>query len=98
MGASNRIHEEQLESSLPADLAQEYARISAWVKEIFVRYCDQVVVRVIDAASIEGFFKSLRYGVRKYPAVIVNQEVRFSGGALQDASVEIDRRLFQAAG
>lgn len=98
MGANNRIHEEQLASSLPPDLAQDYARISTWVKEIFQRHCDQVIVRVIDAASIEGFFKSLRYGVRKYPAVIVNREDRFTGGDLQQAGLEIDRRLVQAAG
>jgi hypothetical protein len=98
MGVNNRIHQEQLESSLPADLAADYANISGWVKEIFRLYCDQVVIKVIDAASIEGFFKSLRYGVRKFPAVIVNQENRFSGGALDEASREIDRRLVQPAG
>src|SRR5512135_7921 len=57
MGASNRIHEEQVESSLPADIAKEYEAVSDWVKEIFGKYCDRVVVKVIDAASIEGVYK-----------------------------------------
>jgi hypothetical protein len=35
-----------------------------------------VRVRVIDAASIEGFIKSVRHGAFKYPAVIVNGRLR----------------------
>jgi len=78
-GRMQRVHEEQLESSLPPDLIQEYQTISDWVREIFRVYCDRVVVKVIDAASIEGVYKSLRYGTRRFPAVIVSGEARFSG-------------------
>jgi len=94
MGVTNRIHEEQMESSLPPDLIQEYQAVSDWVKEIFREYCDQVMVKVIDAASVEGFIKSLRYGVRRYPAIIVAGKRRFIG-ALNDASQEIARQLEQ---
>lgn len=94
MGASNRIHEEQVESSLPEDLAREYQAVSDWVKEIFRVHCDRVSVKVIDAASVEGFYKSLKYNARRYPAVIVDQKARFVGGqSLQSASEEIARLL-----
>lgn len=94
MGADNRIHQEQLESSLPEDLIKEYAAVSDWVREIFRIHCDRVVVKVIDAASIEGFYKSIRYGARRYPAVIVNGEARFLGSKmLPSAGEEIARRL-----
>ena len=94
MGASNRIHEEQLESSLPADLTKEYQAVSDWVKEIFRVHCDQVLVKVIDAASIEGFYKSLKYNTRRYPAVIINRQARFIGSqALPSAAVEITHQL-----
>ncbi len=94
MGASNRIHEEQVESSLPADMAQDYERVSDWVQQIFRVYCDRIVVKVIDAASIEGVYKSLRYNARRYPAVIVDQKNRFTGTAsLGAASDELARRL-----
>jgi hypothetical protein len=63
------------------------------VREVFHQYCDQVVIKVIDAALVEGFFKSLRYRVHKYPAVIVDRRKRFVGGALQEANVEIARIL-----
>jgi hypothetical protein len=94
MGASNRIHEEQVESSLPEDLAREYQAVSDWVKEVFRVHCDRVSVKVIDAASVEGFYKSLKYNARRYPAVIVDQKARFMGGqSLQSASEEIARLL-----
>jgi hypothetical protein len=93
MGMNNRIHEEQTQSSLPADLEQDYQRVSDWVRQIFRLHCDQVVVKIIDAASVEGFFKTLRYGVRHYPTVIVDGKSRFSGSALEEASQAIARRL-----
>ena len=59
MGTNNRIHEEQLESSLPEDLIQEYQAVSDWVRQIFRVHCDRILVRVIDAASI-GLFTACR--------------------------------------
>jgi|SRR3990172_6202540 hypothetical protein len=94
MGKSNRVQEEQLESSLPEDLAREYQAVSDWVKEIFKVYGDQLTVKVIDAASIEGVYKSLRYKTRRFPAIIVDRHARFSGEApLQSAAKEINRLL-----
>ncbi len=93
MGASNHIHEEQLESSLPEDIAQDYAAVSDWVKDIFKTYCDGIIVKVIDAASVEGVYKSLRYNARRYPAVIIDRSSRFIGTAsLAAAASEIARR------
>ena len=88
MGASNRIHEEQMESSLPEDLIEEYQTVSDWVKEMFRVYCDAIVLKVIDAASIEGFYKSIKYNARRYPAVIVNRKARFLGSQMLSAAGE----------
>jgi hypothetical protein len=97
MGATNRIHDEQLTSSLPADLIHDYQAISDWVREIFRVHCDQVVVKVIDAASLEGFYKSLKYNAHRYPAVIVNRKVRFLGTqTLAAATDEIGRQVGMA--
>lgn len=94
MGKSSRTREEQLESSLPEDLAREYQIVSVWVKDMFRVHCDQLTVKVIDAASVEGVFKSLIYNARRYPAVIVGQKTRFIGEAsLQSAADEINRLL-----
>jgi plasmid replication initiation protein len=97
MGMDNRIHEEQTENSLPPDLAQDYQRLSDWVREIFRAHCDQVVVKVIDAASVEGFFKTLRYRIRRYPAVIIDGESRTGGQTFEEASQVIAHRLEELA-
>lgn len=94
MGANNRIHEEQVESSLPDDLMHEYQLVSDWVKELFRVHCDAVLLKVIDAASLEGVYKSLRYKARRYPAVIINGQSRFLGTQmLTAASEEIAHQL-----
>ncbi len=94
MGANNRIHDEQVESSLPEDMAQDYEKVSDWVRDIFRVHCDRILVKVIDAASIEGVYKSLRYNARRYPAVIVGHKSRFTGSeSLGAAADEIARRL-----
>ncbi len=94
MGATNRIHEEQMRSSLPDDLIQEYQAVSDWVQNIFKVHCDRVVVKVIDAASLEGVYKALKYNAHRYPAVIIAGGTRFSGRQNLDAAAgEIDRRL-----
>ena len=94
MGATNRIHEEQVESSLPEDLLQEYQVVSDWVREMFRVHCDRIVLKVIDAASLEGVYKSLKYRTRRYPAVIVNGTARFIGSQmLSSASDEIAHQL-----
>ena len=36
-------------------------------------HCDRILLKVIDAASIEGFYKSLKYNARRYPAVIIGK-------------------------
>ncbi|HXQ37376.1 MAG TPA: hypothetical protein VN843_25425 [Anaerolineales bacterium] len=88
IGATNRIHEEQVASSLPEDLIKEYQIVSDWVKELFRLHCDQIIIRVIDAASIEGFYKSLRYNARHYPAIIVDGKSRFIGSEMLSAATE----------
>ncbi len=94
MGVNNRIHEEQLQSSLPEDLIKEYETVSNWVKEMFKVHCDAILLKVIDAASIEGFYKALKYKARRYPAVIVGRQARFLGSQmLSAASEEIARQL-----
>jgi hypothetical protein len=55
-----------------------------------------VVVKVIDAASLEGVWKALRYGVRKFPAFIVNGQARFQSGNYTGVGQEI-RRVLGAA-
>src|SRR3989337_1908707 len=68
---SNQAHEEQLENSLPKELTNEYLAVSQWVNNVFQRYPDQVVIKLVDAISLEGVWLSLWHRARHYPAVII---------------------------
>ncbi len=92
-GFSKGLHEEQVASALPPDLLQDYQAVSDWVRRLFRVHCDRVIVKVIDAASLEGFWKTLRHGLRRYPAVVVEGWVKFSGADFSAAEAEIARQL-----
>jgi hypothetical protein len=72
VGVGERVHREQALEALPQDLRDEFAELSDTLREIITRHGAHVRVRVIDAASIEGFIKSVRHGAFTYPAVIIN--------------------------
>jgi hypothetical protein len=71
MGIGQPVQREAAASSLPEDLADQYQDLSDWVHRLLERHPGRVAVSVIDAASIEGVWKSLRHRVRRYPAMIV---------------------------
>lgn len=92
-GASREIRREQIASSLPDDLAQEYQALSNWVREMITAYGERIAFKVIDAASIEGCLKSLRYGIHKYPAVVVDHKEKFIGHDFNAVSALIQQRM-----
>ena len=71
-GLGQKVHREQLDSGLPDDLAAEFHALSGWARGLPERYGARVTVRLVDAASIEGFFRSLFRGLRRYPAFVVD--------------------------
>jgi hypothetical protein len=91
-GFSEGLHEEQVRSALPPDLLQDYQSVSDWVRRLMRTHCDQVIVKVIDAASLEGFWKTVRHGLKGYPTVIVSGR-RFTGADFSAAEAEIARQL-----
>lgn len=93
VGAGKGIHQEQLESSIPQELQKEYSDLSDWVREAVETYGGRVVFKIIDAASLEGFLKSLRYGVRRFPAFVIDGKDKHSGPDMQQAKRLIDARV-----
>jgi hypothetical protein len=91
-GFSEGVHEEQLKSALPPDLLQDYQAVSDWAHHLLKTQCDRVVIQVIDAASMQGLWKSVRHGLKRYPAVLVGGQ-RFIGSDFTAAEAEIARRL-----
>lgn len=69
-----KSREEALDSSMPRDVMDGYKALSDWVAHAARQYYGHVTFQIVDAVSIEGFLLSFRYGIRKYPAVIIDHE------------------------
>ena len=92
MGLGRKVHREQLDSGLPEDLAQQFHQLSEWVGTLRSKFGGRVQVCLVDAASIEGFFKSLVRRFRRYPAFSVEGE-RYVGADFSRVEALIQARL-----
>ncbi len=92
-GIGARMHQEQLDSAIPQDLQKEYADLSDWVRAAVESYGGRVVFKVVDAASMEGLLKTVRYGARRYPAFIVDGQTKYIGTDFDQAQRLIDERI-----
>ena len=97
VGVCKNAHTEQIDSALPADVMDDYKQLSDWIISLVTRHGTQLAVRVIDAASLEGFWRSLRYGVRRYPAVVIDRVEKLSPADFSVASAAVERHLAQRA-
>ncbi len=97
-GFSEGVRREQAQNALPADMLVEYQQLSDWVHHLHTTYGDRLSIRVIDAASADGVWKSVRHRVRRYPAVILEGRCLSSGADFALAEAEIDRRARPLAG
>jgi hypothetical protein len=90
MGFGDRMHREQFKDSLPQDLREEFQDLSDWLHDLLHRHGDRIAIKLVDAASIEGVWKSLRYRLRRYPAVIVNRKEKRIGSDFESVERVID--------
>jgi hypothetical protein len=93
LGLGERLHAEQRKNALPADLQAEYAAISDWVQGAFDRYGERLTVKVVDAASIEGLYKAIRYRARQFPAFVIDGRERILGFNPDRLNAALETRL-----
>lgn len=92
------FHDNTLHTSMPPELMQEYQLLSAWVLHAAEYYGGRVVFKVVDVTSLEGVWKSLRYGVRQYPAVVIDGQAKTISTDFKQAETLIEQRLALGAG
>jgi hypothetical protein len=73
----------------PEDIKEDYLFLSSWIKELSARYREKILIRVIDAQSLQGFVKSIRYRAFRYPAFIIDRKKKYAG----KNKVELDALL-----
>ena len=98
VGLGERIHRAEAANALPDDLLRDYQRVSDFVHSLLERHGRNVRVSVIDAASIEGVWQSLRHRVRRYPAVVVDGRDRLVSTDFDAIERVIEQRLREHAG
>lgn len=63
----------------PEDIREDYLFLSGWITELAQKYRERILIRVTDAQSLQGFYKSIRYRAFRYPAFIVNGRKKYTG-------------------
>ena len=72
MGFGDESHRQQARESLPDDLRDEFHRLSDWIHALSERFGEGIRVRVVDAASLQGFWASLRHRTGRYPFFVID--------------------------
>jgi len=94
MGLGERIHRAEARDALPNDLALAFQQVSDWVHGLIQRHGSRLAIDVVDAASIEGFWQSLRHRIRGYPSVIIGgRAMRVAPGDLRGVDVAVESAL-----
>ena len=94
MGLRQKVQRELMDSALPDDLKAEFHDLSEWASTLPGKFDDRISVRLVDAASIEGFFKSVIRRFRRYPAFAVEGQ-RYVGSDFSRVDALIARALRQ---
>jgi len=63
----------------PPDLKEELTRLSEWIRELNRLYKHRLSIKLIEAPSPLGVYKSLRYRIRTYPTFIVEGKETYAG-------------------
>ena len=93
VGYGRQIHAEQRSQALPPELQAEFDAIAAWIAEAHSRYGEQLQIKLVDVASMEGVFKALRHRAHRFPAFIVDGRERIVGFDRQRLNDALERRL-----
>jgi hypothetical protein len=90
-GVGGKVKGADLEA-YPQEFRDEWQRLSDWILRLAEGYAGRLSIKIIDAQSPQGLWKSLRYGVRKYPTFIVEGE-KYHGWDNQSLDGLIQRHL-----
>jgi hypothetical protein len=63
----------------PQEWQADFNRLSSLIFDLADTYQDRVQIRVWDPRSLQGMWKSIRHGVRRYPTFILNEQIKITG-------------------
>ncbi len=97
VGVGGKVKQEDIEA-YPEEFVRDWQNVSTWVLELADKYPGQLLIRITDAQSVQGLWKSLTKGVRKYPTFIIEGHEKYHGWDHEKLESMIQRRLQMAGG
>ncbi len=91
-GVERNINQKEL-NEYPSELREELSRLSHWIRELRRLYKHRLFVKIIDAQSLLGIYKSLRFSIRRYPAFIIEGKDIYSGWDKEHLEKIIDKYI-----
>lgn len=70
----------------PPELIEEFKHLSFAIYSLADHFQDQVQIKIWDPHSLQGLWKCIRYGVRRYPTFLIGGQVKLAG--LDPANLE----------
>ena len=77
----------------PAELKEEILKLSDRLGELKQLYKHRIDIRLTDAQSPRGLYKSLKHRLRQYPAFIIEKKDVYSGWDCERIEELIDKYL-----
>ena len=94
-GFDQKVHQKELDE-YPADLKEEYTKLSDWIRELNGLYKHRLSIKLIDVQSPLGIYKSLRYRIRTYPTFIVEGKETYVGWDKSQLESLLDKHIKNA--
>jgi len=69
----------QILNDYPDDLKEDYLFLSNWIRELSQKYRENILIKVIDAQSLQGVVKSIRYRIFRYPTFVIDKKKKYTG-------------------
>ncbi|MFQ5841133.1 MAG: hypothetical protein ACE5I8_01740 [Thermodesulfobacteriota bacterium] len=63
----------------PEDVKEDVVRLSNWIRELAHLYSHRIQIKVIDALSPLGLYKTVRHRIREFPTFIIDRRETYSG-------------------
>ncbi len=82
----------------PEELIHMAHKLEEWVGRLQERYSESLRVELVDALSLRGIWKQLRYGLRPLPAFLLEGKKSFTGWDLERLEGLIQERMAQIQG
>lgn len=77
-GFDQKLRQKEMDE-YPPDLKEELTKLSDWIRELSRLYKHRLSIKLIEAPSPLGIYKSLRHRIRTYPTFIVEGKETYAG-------------------